>query len=130
MVKVNAAEPEWLAESVAVTVTLYVPAVVGVPETVPVDEPIVMPGGRPVADQVYGVVPPEAVTVKEVIAVPTVPDLLPGLLTVTVVELVHVGSAVCAGTLTAFHAAFTVLYSAQVESRFLAEVSVQVRYFR
>src|SRR4051794_38307177 len=51
MVKVNVVDPEPLAP-VAVAVTLYVPAVVGVPETVPVDEPMVMPGGRPVADQV------------------------------------------------------------------------------
>src|SRR5690242_6689171 len=76
MVKVNDVEPlPLLPEPVAVAVTLYVPAVVGVPDTVPVVEPMVMPGGSPVADQVYGVVPPEADRVKEEIAVPTVPDL-------------------------------------------------------
>ena len=60
MVKVNAVLPPPLPPlPVAVAVTLYVPAVVGVPETVPVDEPKVTPGGSPVADQVYGAVPPE-----------------------------------------------------------------------
>ena len=116
---------------VAVTVTLYVPAVVGVPETVPVDEPIDTPAGRPVADQVYGAVPPDADSVNEVIAVPTVPDLLPGLVTVTPpVRGQQVGSPVWAGTLTAFHAALTLLYRPQDASRFFAAVSVQVRYFR
>ena len=42
-------------------------------------------------------------------AVPTVPDLLPGLATVTPPEVVHVGSADWAGTETAFHAAFVLL---------------------
>ena len=37
---------------------------VGVPETVPVVEPTVTPGGRPVADQVYGAVPPLKVKVR------------------------------------------------------------------
>jgi len=83
MVNVNEVLPEPPADAVAVAVTLYVPAVVGVPDTVPVEEPIVMPGGSPVADQVYGGVPPLALSVKEAIAVPTVPDLLPGLVTVT-----------------------------------------------
>ena len=71
---------------------------VGVPETVPVEEPMVTPGGRPVADQVYGAVPPDADSVKEAMGEPTVPDLLPGLVAVTppAVEP-HVGSAVCAG---------------------------------
>ena len=36
--------------SVAVTVTRYVPAVVGVPVMEPVDELIDRPGGKPVAD--------------------------------------------------------------------------------
>ena len=38
-------------ESVTVTVTEYVPVVVGVPEIIPAEE-IVSPGGRPVAVQV------------------------------------------------------------------------------
>src|SRR3954469_1244699 len=94
--KVNGADPEPL-DPVAVAVTLYVPAVVGVPETVPVDEPMVMPGGRPVADQVYGAVPPDADSVNDEIAVPTVPLLLPGLVTVTLPVAVQVGSADWAG---------------------------------
>ena len=67
---------------------------------------------------------------KDAMAEPTVPDLLPGLVTVTVPVEPQVGSAVWAGTETAFHAALTLLYRPQVASRFFAEVSVQVRYFR
>jgi hypothetical protein len=66
---------------------------VGVPETVPVEAPIVTPGGSPVADHAYGVVPPLALTVNELIAVPTVPVLLPGLVTVTPPVAEQVGSA-------------------------------------
>ena len=51
IVNVNDVDPE-PAELVAVTVTVKVPAAVGVPDTVPEPEPIVRPGGRPVADQV------------------------------------------------------------------------------
>ena len=50
------------------------------------------------ADQVYGAVPPEADSVKEAMAEPTVPDLLPGLVTVTVPVEPQVGSAAWAGT--------------------------------
>src|ERR1700759_5662904 len=90
-----------------------------------------MPGGRPVAVQVYGAVPPDALSVNGLIAVPTVPVLLPGLVTVTPPVAVQVGSPDCAGTLTASHAALTVLNSVQLPgNRFLAAVSVQVRYFR
>ena len=67
------------------------------------------------------------------VAVPTVPVLLPGLFTVTVLvppPPVQVGSPVWAGTDTAFHAALVALNRPQVASRFLAAVSVQVRYFR
>jgi hypothetical protein len=67
------------------------------------------------------------------LAVPTVPVWLPGLATVTVLvppPPVHVGSPLWAGTETAFHAALVALNSPQVGSRFLAAVSVQVRYFR
>src|SRR4051812_23747288 len=90
-----------------------------------------MPGGRPVAVQVYGAVPPEAESANDEIAVPTVPVLLPGLVTVRPPVAVQVGSAACAGTETAFHAALTVLNSVQLPGkRFFAAVSVQVRYFR
>src|SRR5689334_9480487 len=85
MVQENDALPEWLAESVAVTVTDDVAAVVGVPLMRPDELLIDRPAGRPVADQVYGVVPPDAVTVR-LTAVPTVPLWLPGLFTVTVVD--------------------------------------------
>src|SRR5689334_9593484 len=58
-VHVNEALPEPPAAAVAVAVTLYVPATEAVPETRP-DELIDRPVGRPVADHVYGAVPPEA----------------------------------------------------------------------
>jgi hypothetical protein len=51
------------AASRSVTVMLYVPAVVGVPEIVPEAAPIVRPGGRPLALHEYGVVPLAPVTV-------------------------------------------------------------------
>ena len=50
---------------------------------VPVEALIDRPAGSPVADQVYGEVPPEALLVR-LTAVPTVLDWLPGLVTVTV----------------------------------------------
>src|SRR4051812_40176222 len=68
------------AASWAVTVTLDVPAVVGVPEMTPLDALSDRPAGSPVAVQVYGAVPPEALSVNDT-AVPTVPDWLPGLVT-------------------------------------------------
>ena len=48
-VQVNEAVPSAPVVSVAVTVTLDVPAVVGVPEISPVEELIDSPAGRPVA---------------------------------------------------------------------------------
>ena len=76
-------------------------------------------------------VPPAAVSVNDGSAWLTVPVLLPGLLTVTPPLELQVGSPDCAGTLTASHAALTVLNSVQLPGyRFLAAVSVQVRYFR
>ena len=48
-VQLNEAEPEAPVPSVAVTVTLLVPAVVGVPEMSPVEELIDSPAGRPLA---------------------------------------------------------------------------------
>jgi hypothetical protein len=50
IVQAKLADPEAPVPSVAVTVTLYVPAVVGVPEIRPVDELIDRPGGRPLAE--------------------------------------------------------------------------------
>jgi hypothetical protein len=52
-----------LVESFTVTFAVLVPAAVGVPLITPVLALIVSPAGRPVADHVYGVVPPEASTV-------------------------------------------------------------------
>lgn len=49
-------------ESVTITVTLLVPAAVGVPVICPVPAFIVNPAGKPVACHVYGVVPPAATT--------------------------------------------------------------------
>ena len=52
IVHVKVAVPDWLDGSVAVNVTEQVHGVVGVPVTVPVDELIERPAGRPVADHV------------------------------------------------------------------------------
>src|SRR5215212_11029548 len=79
---VNDALPVAFAVSRAVTVAVKVPVAVGVPDTTPPLE-MVTPGGRPVADQVYGGVPPLAVTWNDAIGVLTVADLLPGLFTAT-----------------------------------------------
>ncbi len=48
-VQLNEADPEAPVVSFAVTVTLEVPAVVGVPEIRPVEELMDSPAGRPVA---------------------------------------------------------------------------------
>ena len=62
------------------------------------------------------------------IAVPTVPDLAPGLVTVTAPPVVQVGSAAWAGTETASQAALMVLKLVQLPGvRFLAAFSVAVR---
>ena len=64
------------------------------------------------------------------------PDSKPGLASTLppvgggVVVPPQVGSAGCAGTLTASHAVLTALNWAQVLSMFFAAVSVQVRYLR
>jgi hypothetical protein len=49
-VQANRVLPWEPALSVAVTVTVYEPPVVGVPDTVPVDGPIDSPAGSPVAE--------------------------------------------------------------------------------
>ncbi len=49
--------------SLTVTCTEEVPAADGVPEITPVDAFRLNPVGKPVADQLYGVVPPEAANV-------------------------------------------------------------------
>jgi hypothetical protein len=56
----------WLGvlESVTVIEGVLVPAAVGVPEMAP-EELMLRPAGRPVADQVYGAVPPPAAMVAE-----------------------------------------------------------------
>ena len=51
-------------ESVTVMLGVLMPVAVGVPEMVP-EELIARPAGSPVADQVYGNVPPLAVIVAE-----------------------------------------------------------------
>ena len=71
--------------SVAVTVTLSVPAVVGVPEIRPLLELMDRPAGSPVALQVRLWVDCESVAcICRLAAVPAVPVWLPGLVTVTV----------------------------------------------
>ena len=77
--------------SVAVTVTLEVPAVVGVPEIRP-EELIDRPAGSPLAVKVS--VWPDAESVAPICrltAVPTVPVWLPGLVTVTVLPVLAAG---------------------------------------
>src|SRR4051794_24626572 len=97
----------------------------------PLDALIERPAGSPVAEKGYGEVPPEADS-DRLVAVPTVPVWLPGLASASGPgPLEHVGSADWAGTLTASHAALTVLNWVQLPgNRFLAACSVQVRYFR
>src|SRR3954454_11111981 len=81
IVHVNDVLPVAPAVSRAVTITLKLPAAVGVPEIRPDDALIDRPVGRPVADQVYGCEPPVA-DICRLIAAPTVPVRLPGLPTV------------------------------------------------
>ena len=50
-------------ESFTVTTTVLGPVAEGVPLIRPVVELILRPAGSPVADQLYGVVPPVAITV-------------------------------------------------------------------
>src|SRR5712691_1492636 len=83
-VQLNEADPAAPVVSLAVTVTVEVLAVVGVPVIRP-DEEIDSPAGRPVALKVS--VWPEAESVAAICwltAVPTVDVWLPGLVTVTV----------------------------------------------
>ena len=56
----------WPLASVTLMVKLDVPAVVGLPDSVPVEEPRVIPGGRLplLTDHVYGPVPPLTVSVS------------------------------------------------------------------
>src|SRR5262249_52979390 len=102
-----------VALSVTVAVTLNVPAVVGVPEITPEEALIDRPVGRPVAEKVYGGVPPDAVS-ERLVAVPTVPVRLPGLVRVSAPPAVQVGSPAWAGTLTASQAALVVLNREQL----------------
>ena len=53
-----------VVELVTVIEGVLVPAAVGVPEMAP-DELMLRPAGSPVADQVYGAVPPVAAIVAE-----------------------------------------------------------------
>src|SRR2546430_12611330 len=130
MVHVNVWLAVFCALSRTVAVTEKVPAVVGVPEMTPLDALIDRPAGSPVAEKVYGGVPPEAERVR-LVAVPTVPVWLPGLTSASVVPPAQVGSPAWAGTLTASHAALTVLNWVQLPgNRFLAACRVQVRYRR
>src|ERR1700689_4653342 len=96
MVQVNEAVPEKPPPSVALTTTEFEPAVVGVPETVPVPELMERPAGSPVADQVR--VAPDWLSVAElvsgVMALPEPLAWLPGLATETVLVMVQVNEAV------------------------------------
>ena len=91
----NDAVPENPWSSVAVRVTDDEPAVVGVPEIVPVVGSIVRPAGRPVADHDAMVAVDEvsvAVGVTGVMAVPETLDRSPGFTTVTTLVTVQVTS--------------------------------------
>src|SRR5881275_1171680 len=76
-----------------VTVKLNVPATVGVPNTAPDVALIPMPFGRPLADQLYGVWPPVAVTAC-CAAYPTPTVAVGGLSAVVVIVSVEAGVAV------------------------------------
>ena len=81
-------------ESVATRVTLEVPAAVGVPEMVPVEELRVRPAGRPVADQVSVADGEESVAVApRVTAAPETEDCAPGSETETMLVTVQAKEA-------------------------------------
>ena len=89
--QVKVALPWAVEPSVAVRVTEAAPGVVGVPVMAPVVELIVSPAGRPVADQVsvaVGLVS-VALGVKVEMADPVTDDLVPGLVTPTVLVMVQ-----------------------------------------
>jgi hypothetical protein len=82
--QVNVVDAVSASESVAVTVTELVPAVIGVPEMTPVDELIERPAGRPVAPNVTGLasaVSWGATIVRPPMAEPETLDWVPGLVT-------------------------------------------------
>jgi hypothetical protein len=64
MLRENGCEALPEAASVTVTFTVEVPLTVGMPVMSP-EAPIPSPSGRPVAENVYGCVPPVAMTVEE-----------------------------------------------------------------
>ena len=66
MERVEVETLRWLGvlESVTVIEGVLVPAAVGVPEIAP-EELMLKPAGSPVADQVYGAVPPPAAMLAE-----------------------------------------------------------------
>jgi hypothetical protein len=84
IVQLKVALPDAFVLSFAVTVLLYEPAVVGVPEIRPLDALIDKPAGRPVADHVSARPPESLPDICRLFAVPTVPVWLPGFVTVTV----------------------------------------------
>ena len=89
--QVKVALPWAVEPSVAVRVTEAAPGVVGVPVMAPVVELIVSPAGRPVADQVSVAVGLVSVAdgVKVAIVDPVTEDLVPGLVTATVLVMVQ-----------------------------------------
>ena len=95
IVQANEAESVAPEPSVAVTVTDEVPAVVGVPLTVPVELSIDSPAGRPVADHVSVAVDEESVAVTSTgaMAVPDRSDWSPGLVTDTELVIVQANEA-------------------------------------
>ena len=103
-------------ESFTVTLALLVAATVGVPLITPVLALIDNPAGRPVADHVYDVTPPEATTVV-LYATPLVPDGSGEAVVMVNCELMVIArfaDAVCCGLPESFTVTFAVLVPAAV----------------
>ena len=92
IVQEKRAEPDAFVPSVAVTVTLEVPAVLGEPEISPALE-MLRPAGRPVALKVRGEFPESVAEIGRLVAELTAPVWLPGLVTDTVLWIVQENAA-------------------------------------
>ena len=98
IVQVNVALPLALVVSVAVTVTVELPRIVGVPLISPVEGLIVRPAGKPVAVKARVCPGAESVAwICRLTGAPITPVWLPGLVTVTVLPGLGVGVGVSAG---------------------------------
>jgi hypothetical protein len=86
-VHVKVAEPEAPVVSVAVTVVLYVPAVLAVPLIRPVELLIDSPVGRPLAAYVSVALAESVAEIWRLTVLPVTVPWLPGLVTVTVLPV-------------------------------------------